>query len=89
MVTFDDFDDEHSNSDKTDDEHSNSDKTDDELKKFIASYDGKPKINKTEMLNEIGRCLKLSSWGAQNERFISWQKQEIICKNQKGQFIVI
>jgi len=61
----------------------------DELLKFMALYDGKPKINKTEMLNEIGKCLKLSSWGAQNKRFLLWQKQGIICNNQKGQYIVV
>lgn len=61
----------------------------DELLKFMTLYDGKPKINKTEMLNEIGKCLKLSSWGAQNKRFLLWQKQGTIVKDQKGQFIVV
>ena len=70
-------------------EHSVSSKREEEeLLKFLSLYDGQPKSNKQTMLTEIGRCLKLSSWGAQNKRLVLWQKQDIIDKNQKGEYIV-
>ncbi len=60
----------------------------DEFLKFTLTYDGRPKNNKQAMLDEIGRCLKLSSWRAQNKRFVLWQEQGTIVKDQKGQYIV-